>query len=1116
MTDILKRELISYRNDLFSQKINRIIPYRKRESSFERNNKKMTARNESSKMGNIKIHIFENDNNNKNNISINDSKKINSNIIKLNNENNCYRDTNSKNEKINEIKNIKDNNITDINMILHNKEKAKTFNRQSNNQKIKVGNNINKNKSNQLSNNSKNKIEKNQADIYIKKLVNENIIFVNDNNNRTENIKNNNNNNIKYNSKYIREDSKFNKNNIKRNTDGIIHIKNQENICFENIKRIKEKTNKVKAKIIKDKDKDNLSNNFNYTINPQNNEFCEQFIGNNFKNKILNSNSLKKINTQKCINNNINNQIESLLKARKNIDINTEYQTNPTTNTFSPEKNNIVNNLNNTTSKVKLKTNNFITNIEMDKDKEFFHLTENSSILKTKSKAKMKLENKKEEPEIEVRIIDTKRKDNVIFNNKRIPTKNNKNKNNEIYNNILTDENFKINNREIKNKNNNNTSKNNCVKVKINNQSQNEQINRNSTYNNNESSFFTININNSNIDEINNEPKHNLGNYNFVSNIHNNNENNNFNINSQINKSNQNNISNNNNNKINNVKVLKSNSNTNKNIIFQNFPIFNENKNYNFNSNNNYSNCNTVNTTNNILNQNYNNNIINNINNKLKKEAEIKDIVNKEFEDKCIKEKDNKDEIVLIEFDGEKEPKNTLDVLTNSIYKKELKKFESLNIKNKEELKEKDISLDKSTSLRVFNVSPEDFIEKDDEVIKLLNSEPSRDNNGKKYDNNNNNINHLQSNEEDESEIIIQNSEFSIMNDYSKYNYPINNKNIYQNSNIYLNNNNTKNNNLNNSNNPNINLDNIIMKDTSIISNFGIKGCKSITQAGKERTGHRKKNQDNYIIEKNLNNILGFNLFAILDGHGENGHIASQLASKYLIKKFTNITNKFNDTESIYSFLKKPDFQKIIDIFLEIDNEIINQKKFDISLSGTTCVLVIQLGEHLICSNIGDSRAILIYEENNKNKIFELSHDSKPDIPEEKKRINLMGGTVDKVEDETGEKSGPYRVYIKNKEQPGLAMSRSFGDKKAKSCGVIPYPDIIEFNLNNNDCKYMVICSDGVWEFLSNEDVMEIGNKYYSQNNMNDFCNELLKKSTEMWENEENYMDDITIVTVFF
>ena len=62
----------------------------------------------------------------------------------------------------------------------------------------------------------------------------------------------------------------------------------------------------------------------------------------------------------------------------------------------------------------------------------------------------------------------------------------------------------------------------------------------------------------------------------------------------------------------------------------------------------------------------------------------------------------------------------------------------------------------------------------------------------------------------------------------------------------------------------------------------------------------------------------------------------------------------------------------------------------------------------------------------------------------------------------------------------------------------------------------MVICSDGVWEFLSNEDVMIIGNKYYGQNNINEFCSELLKKSTGKWEMEENYIDDITIVAIFF
>ena len=89
--------------------------------------------------------------------------------------------------------------------------------------------------------------------------------------------------------------------------------------------------------------------------------------------------------------------------------------------------------------------------------------------------------------------------------------------------------------------------------------------------------------------------------------------------------------------------------------------------------------------------------------------------------------------------------------------------------------------------------------------MKLFNSDSPRGKNIKRDI-----INNLmhQSNEEEESEIIIQNSEFSIMNEYSKYNYAINNNmpnNICHNSNIYLNNYNIYSSKNSNNNNPNIN-----------------------------------------------------------------------------------------------------------------------------------------------------------------------------------------------------------------------------------------------------------------------------------------------------------------------
>ena len=48
-----------------------------------------------------------------------------------------------------------------------------------------------------------------------------------------------------------------------------------------------------------------------------------------------------------------------------------------------------------------------------------------------------------------------------------------------------------------------------------------------------------------------------------------------------------------------------------------------------------------------------------------------------------------------------------------------------------------------------------------------------------------------------------------------------------------------------------------------------------------------------------------------------------------------------------------------------------------------------------------------------------------------------------------GDPIGPYRVWLKNENVPGLAMSRSVGDRVAHSVGVISEPcKFISFTLN--------------------------------------------------------------------
>ena len=80
-----------------------------------------------------------------------------------------------------------------------------------------------------------------------------------------------------------------------------------------------------------------------------------------------------------------------------------------------------------------------------------------------------------------------------------------------------------------------------------------------------------------------------------------------------------------------------------------------------------------------------------------------------------------------------------------------------------------------------------------------------------------------------------------------------------------------------------------------------------------------------------------------------------------------------------------------------------------------------------------------------------------------------------------GKPLGPHRVWLKNQNLPGLAMARSFGDLVAASVGVSPEPEVLDFDLEPND-KFIVIASDGVWEFLSNEDVMKIVLPFWKKN----------------------------------
>ena len=303
-------------------------------------------------------------------------------------------------------------------------------------------------------------------------------------------------------------------------------------------------------------------------------------------------------------------------------------------------------------------------------------------------------------------------------------------------------------------------------------------------------------------------------------------------------------------------------------------------------------------------------------------------------------------------------------------------------------------------------------------------------------------------------------------------------------------------------------------KTVNALKEGRVKNVGSYSQAGKSEDGFTKVNQDSFLVLQSEYNLKDFNIFCVMDGHGNNGHLVSRYLMKYINLFFKN-NKKMNasnqNEDSIYLRLKKSDYHILRRLFRHAERDLHKKSKIDANFSGTTCVMVAQIGDRFICANIGDSRAIMI---KTGNEIVPLSIDQKPDDPEESKRIVQNGGEISQYE-ENGEKSGPYRIWKKGEVYPGIAMSRSVGDFIATSLGVVPEAKFIEEKIDQ-DCKFIVVASDGIWEFLDNKRVGEIVMPYYKNDDPDGACKALIKEATEWWNKEDIVVDDITVVVVFF
>lgn len=282
----------------------------------------------------------------------------------------------------------------------------------------------------------------------------------------------------------------------------------------------------------------------------------------------------------------------------------------------------------------------------------------------------------------------------------------------------------------------------------------------------------------------------------------------------------------------------------------------------------------------------------------------------------------------------------------------------------------------------------------------------------------------------------------------------------------------------------------------------GAVRCAVTEYSGVSKKGYapynpRKKNQDTLIMADDpATNTL---ILCVLDGHGEHGDGVSQHFRDNLAAEMINHSSWTSDVKKASA-----------DAIAKVEHQVIRNFRIDTEFSGTTLSMAIIRGNKITGVNIGDSR-VIIAKAGEANKVVseDLTHDHKPDTPGEKERIIASGGRVFAVEYDDGI-DGPPRVWLGHMDVPGLAMSRSLGDAVAHTAGVSSEPEFTERELNPETDKFVIVATDGLWEFMDSDQTVELALQADSPSDCVDI---LVKEANARWMREEQVIDDTTIIS---
>ncbi len=258
-------------------------------------------------------------------------------------------------------------------------------------------------------------------------------------------------------------------------------------------------------------------------------------------------------------------------------------------------------------------------------------------------------------------------------------------------------------------------------------------------------------------------------------------------------------------------------------------------------------------------------------------------------------------------------------------------------------------------------------------------------------------------------------------------------------------------------------------------------------------------------------------LFAVFDGHG--GPQVSDWIEQHFEELFIN---QLQGATSLQEALKIT--------IARCEEEILDKRGWD-TIGSTLALLAYNPDKnYLITATVGDSQ-VLIYNANIKQSGITPKHD--PFVNEkERERVTKSRATFwkdNKTQIPKSQLSNYTTGYIKaHPNAPSsLGMSRVLGDRGSKcyspSPGITHFvhvisakPEFIAINdFPKNHELYIVIASDGLWDFMSPDDLLPFFNNDTAQRIAQKLCLHVVKLCKEDRKSHQKfYRDDITAIVV--